>query len=102
VTTIPNGGQRQRVLTDREMRGIPKELREIIKIAQKAGWSCWKTSKNHFRFRPPAGSPLPRVPAGHEDHRGGGRTLTHGSTDSDRNGLDNFRADLRGYGLDGV
>ncbi len=100
MTTIPSGGQR--TLSQRDLRGVPKEMREIIKIAQKAGWSVWRTSKSHFRFRPPAGSPRPRVPDNHVDHRGGGRTLTHGSTDSDRNGLDNFRADLRGYGLDGV
>lgn len=97
-------GRAQRTLSPRELRGITKELREIIKIAQGAGWEVWKTSRSHFRFRPPAGSPMPRRPEGsdHEDHRGGGRTLTHGSTGSDVNGLDNLRADLRGYGLEGL
>ena len=97
--TIPTA---TRQLTARQMRGLPKELREIIKIAQGAGWSCWKTAKSHIRFRPPAGSPRPRCPANHEDHRGGATTLTTGSTPSDVKGLDNLRADLRGYGLEGV
>lgn len=99
--TIPNGDAR-RTLSARDLRGISKELREIIKIAQAAGWECWKTNRSHFRFRAPAGSPIPRKPAGHQDHRSGSRTLTHGSTGSDTKGLDNLRADLRGYGLDEV
>ncbi|UTN93064.1 HicA-like toxin [Streptomyces phage Marky] len=98
--TIPTSAQR--TLSPRELRGISKELREIIKIAQSEGWSVWKTARSHFRFRPPAGSTGPRCPSNHEDHRGGGRTLTHGSTGSDTKGLDNLRADLRGYGLEGV
>jgi hypothetical protein len=100
VKTIPNGGPRR--LTPREMRGIPKELREIIKAAQAAHWDVWKTAKSHIRFRPPAGSPRPRCPEGHEDHRAGATSLTTGSTPSDMRGLDNLRADLRGYGLEGV
>lgn len=100
--TIPNGSTQPRRLSNRDLRGIPKELREIIQTAQAAGWDVWKTNRSHFRLRPPAGSPLPRRPENHEDHRGGSRTLTHGSTDSDTKALDNFRADLRGYGLEGV
>ncbi|AWY07541.1 HicA-like toxin [Streptomyces phage LazerLemon] len=98
--TIPNGEPRR--LTPREMRGMPKELREIVKAAQGAGWSVWKTRRSHLRFRPPAGSPRPRVPSGHEDHRAGATSLTTGTTPSDMRGLDNLRADLRGYGLEGV
>jgi predicted RNA binding protein YcfA (HicA-like mRNA interferase family) len=95
--TIPTGG------TEKLGKIKCKEMAEIIRIARAAGWTVWRTRGCHFRFRPPAGSPGPRRGAGdHEDNRAGGRTLTHGSSDSDANGLKNFRADLRRAGLDGV
>lgn len=100
MMTIPNGARR--TITGRELRQIPREMREIIKLAQDQGWSVWKTQRNHFRFRPPAGSPQPGRPAGHEDNRAGGRTLTHGSTDSDRRAMSYFRTELRRAGLEGV
>jgi hypothetical protein len=79
--TIPNG---RRALTPRELRCIKhKELRAIVRVALDAGWEVWKTKSNHLRFRPPAGSPRPRVPAGHEDHRGGATSAqTCAGTDS--------------------
>lgn len=95
MTTIPNGG------TSDLGKIQNKELREIILIARAAGWSVWKTHRNHLRFKPPAGSLQPRE-GDHEDHRAGGRTLTHGTTDSDRRGLHALRSDLRRAGLEGV
>lgn len=91
-----------RKLSTSEMRGLPKDLKRVVKIAQSAGWDVWKTSGSHLRFRPPAGRPRPRCPENHEDHRGGATTLTTGCSPSDKNGLGNLRADLRGYGLEGV
>jgi hypothetical protein len=80
-----------------------KDMVELILIARAAGWLVWKTKRSHLRFRPPApaGSPCPDT-GDHEDHRGGGRTLTHGTTDSDVYGMKKFRADLRRAGLEGV
>lgn len=92
---IPNGG------TSDLGKIKDKEMAELILIARAAGWLVWKTKKSHLRFRPPAGSPGP-CGGDHEDHRGGGTTLTHGSTDSDVYAMKKFRADLRRAGLDGV
>lgn len=98
MKTIPNGGTA-------DLGNIrSRELLEIVKIARAADWTVWKTRRGHLRFRPPAGSPRPvdGRTADHEDHRAGGRTLTHGTTDSDSNALQLFRADLRRAGLQGV
>ena len=97
--TIPNDA---RSLSSSEMRKVPKELRALIKTAQRAGWDVWRGRSNHYQFRPPKGQILPRKPDGHQDHRAGSRTLTLAATASDPRALDNFRADLRGYGLQGV
>lgn len=93
--TIPNGTARLGKIKD-------KEMREVIAIARAANWTVWRTKGGHLRFRPPAGSPRPAAAGDHEDNRGGGRTLTHGTSDSDQNGMKNFRADLRREGLEGV
>lgn len=95
MTTIPNGGTA-------DLGKIQnKELRALIRAARAAGWTVWKTHRNHLRFRPPAGSTCGPV-GDHQDHRAGGRTLTHGTTDSDVKGLQALRSDLRRAGLEGV
>lgn len=95
MATIPNGGTA-------DLGKIQnKELRAIILAARAAGWTVWKTHRNHLRFRPPADSPEP-CKGDHQDHRAGGRTLTHGTTDSDVKGLRALRSDLRRAGLEGV
>jgi hypothetical protein len=95
--TIPNGGVS-------DLGKLSKEMKDVVRIAREAKWTVWKTRKGHLRFRPPAGSTRPRdgQTGDHEDHRSGGRTLTHGTTDSDVNGVNLFRADLRREGLEGV
>lgn len=97
---IPNGTRK--TLSAKDARSLPKEARELVKLAQKAGWEVWRSRTSHIQFRPPAGQVIPRKPEGHQDHRAGSRTLTLASTPTDKRALDNFRADLRGYGLQGV
>jgi predicted RNA binding protein YcfA (HicA-like mRNA interferase family) len=62
---------------------VKKELKEIVKSAEKQGWRVKKTKKGHLMFYAPDGI----------------NKLTTGSTPSEHRAINNLLASLRRYGF---
>lgn len=60
-----------------------KELKEIVKAAEKQNWRIKKTKKGHLMFLCPDGI----------------NSLTTGGTPGDHRAIDNLLAQLRSYGF---
>jgi predicted RNA binding protein YcfA (HicA-like mRNA interferase family) len=61
-----------------------KELKEIVKAAEKQGWRVKQTKKGHLMFLAPDGV----------------NKLTTGGTPSEHRAIDNLLASLRRYGFE--
>jgi hypothetical protein len=40
-------------MTEIDLRRVPKDWRNILKAARKAGWAIWMTNGGHISFRGP-------------------------------------------------
>jgi len=69
--------------SSRPVASAQKELKEIVRAAEKQGWGVERTKKGHWRFFAPDGE-----------------NIVHGAgTPSDRRALDNLLSQLRRYGF---
>lgn len=65
------------------MSGLAKEVKKLVGVARKQGWTVEMGKSCHWRFVPPTG-----------------RIVFTGSTPSDQRALKNLRRDLRHQGLE--
>lgn len=76
-------GQRRPITCRADMRGLPKQLQDMLLVCLSQGWRAEYTAGDHIRVFPPKGSPI-----------------STSQTASDRRAYLNWRGQLRRAGLD--